>query len=364
MQETTKRKIWKWLGYTLFFMAAFVYFIYRTFPYKQLFDRFSMNFQRQAKVRVKMSNLHPYWLSGVEANNVIIRKPMKKGIAAVQIKYVRAHASLFSLLFRKISADFYAEVAKGTVEGSVNQSGGKVNVKLDIKRLSLNALREKRLRRRRRVTTKKGKTKTVKPQNDSLLATLFAPVYGRLKAKVRLQVLMPGAKTSAPKKTAKKNNNRRRRRRRTRRRGAPARGVDLTKATGTIKVDIRSLSLGPGEFPTAQMGDLPVPLLRLGKFVLRVKISKGTLRVTRCESNGTDGALKLTGSIRLRRNMRYAVFRGKLEFKINKSFIDSLDPTSVLKTGLGLLGPAPTGGFYRYRLRIPLGGGRATFRRF
>lgn len=375
MQESTKRKIWRWLGYTMFFMAAFVYFIYRTFPYKQLFDRFSMDFQRQAKLRLKIGSLQPYWLSGVEANNIIIRKPVKKGIAAVKIKYVRAHASLFSLIFQRISADFYAEVAKGTIDGSVSQSGSKMNVKVNIKRLSLNALREKRRRRRRVRRSKKGKSKkAVAPKNDSLLATLFAPVYGRLKAKIRLKVPLPGAPASKPPKPRKSRKNRRSRRsrrsrrrsrRRTRRRsGRRTRGVDLTRLTGTIKVNLRNFSIGPGEFPTAQMGDLPVPLLRLGKFVLRIKITKGEARITRCESNGADGAIKMTGSIRLRQNMRYAVFRGKLEFKINKSFIDSLEPTSVLKTGLGLLGPAPRGGFYRYRLRIPLGGGRATFRRF
>ena len=122
--------------------------------------------------------------------------------------------------------------------------------------------------------------------------------------------------------------------------------------------------MGPGEFTTAQMGDLPVPLLRLGTFVLKIKISKGKVEITRCIAQGADGEIDLKGSIRLRRNIRYTVFRGELKFKINQSFINNLDPTSVLKTGLGMLGSPPRGGFYRYRLRIPLGGGRPTFRKF
>ena len=98
--------------------------------------------------------------------------------------------------------------------------------------------------------------------------------------------------------------------------------------------------------------------------MLQTKISKCKVEIVRCSSQGSDSELGLKGPIRLRRHLRQTVFRGELKFKINKSFINNLDPTSMLKTGLGILGPPPRGGFYRYRIRIPLGGGRPSFRKF
>lgn len=359
MQETTKRNLWRWGGYGLFFLAVFVYFLYRTFPYKQVFDRYTLPFQRQAKVRIKMKTIHPYWLTGVASTDLIVRKVVPKGIAAVKIDSITLHASLFRLIFGKISATLDAQLANGSLSASVIQDGSKFNVKVDINKISLNALGEKRPKPAVVVSSKKSKQKAAPPKDTSLLATLFAPVYGRLQSNIQLKLPLTGGAAPAPARGRNNNNNRSRRQPR---RNTP-RNIDIPKITGKVRITIRNFSVGPGEFPTAQMGDLPVPRLRLGIFVLQIRIDKGKAEIVRCESRGTDGEIKLTGSIDLQSDMRYAVFRGQLDFKINRAFIDSLDPSSILKTGLGLLGPAPSGGFYRYRLRLPFNGGRPDFQR-
>lgn len=320
MQPEKKKKLLRGLGYTAFFLMTFTFFVYQTFPYKHLFDRFSMPFQQKLQARISMEDLGLYWLTGVEAKDLEVRKMVKKGIAAIHINELQAHASLFSLIIGNINADIEAKLARGKVNGSVGFSGKTIKLDLRLSRINLASLGPRSSSGRTSVKT-------------SLLNMLFAPVYGRVKARVKLKIPL------------------------TRRRRA-----NMTKAKGTIKIRAKRVLIGPGYFPTPNMGELPVPLIRLGTVAINVKIAKGVAKITKCVSVGQDAELKLTGNIRLRSNMRYSVLRGKLKFKIKQSFVDSKDTPDLLKLGIRQLPRPKRDGFVHYRLRVPFSGRRPSIR--
>lgn len=350
---------WFAIGGGLF--GLFLFFLYRSFPYEILVQRLTNNIQRRAKVRIKLDRVQPYWFSGLDATGVNIRQLAKKGTAEIQIDRATVHLSLLSLLFGSPKATFFTSIARGELSGDVQKKGSFIKVNLNVDGLQLAAIGPPPSAMRT--------DKTAQP----LIKMLFAPVYGRLKAAVKMDIPLPGAKPKArPKPKAKKpksKRNTRRRRRRTRRtRRRPrrvyrrSRGIDVKQLDGTIQLNIVGLTIGPGYFPTANLGEVPVPRLRLGNLLLKLKIANGKATIVKGVSIGTDGELHLYGSIQLRSRLNYSVFRGRVKFKINPALKNSPATPPLLKAALGMLGPGKNGGFHTYKIYLPFRG-RPRFRK-
>jgi hypothetical protein len=131
--------------------------------------------------------------------------------------------------------------------------------------------------------------------------------------------------------------------------------MDIKKINGGVILKVRNLSLGPGYFNSGQMGELPVPLLRLGTLDLQLKLGGGYVKIVRCTIKGTDADAEISGSIRLRQRMIYSYFRGTIKFKVKKALLDRPTTPGLLKGAINALG-TPRGGFHRYKVYFPFRG--------
>lgn len=343
MAEGSQRSWWKVLGYVAFFLASFVYFVYATFPYTSLVQKFSLPVQKQLKARIEMKDLSPYLLTGVKINNLNIKKMVSKGTAEVQVEQLKARLAILPLLSRKLRVMFNALLAQGTLRGMVDLKGRDFDVRLQAKGIQLAGIGPHPSALRKR------------PKSDParpLLEMLFAPVFGKLS--LRLQVKNTG-RSVAPGRKSKKRKKKRRKKRRRRRRRRRTRGVDIRKVNGAVILKVRNLSLGPGYFNSGQMGELPVPLLRLGKLNLQLKIGGGYVQFVRCTIKGTDADAEITGKIRLRQRMAYSYFRGMIKFKVKKALLNRPTTPGLLKGAITALG-TPRGGFHRFKVYFPFRG--------
>ncbi len=327
MERETKIAVLKIVGYSLLFLISFFYFLYRTFPYNTLVDRLTLNYQRRANIRILFDQLKPYWLSGVEAEGIEFHFTAPKGVAKVFIDEFRGRVSIFPLLFsRTVDGWFEASLARGHIAGEFRQDKNlNFQIKLSVNRLSLASLGP----RRRRKNTK------------NLFEALIAPVYGRVKLKADVKFRL------------------RRRRRRV--------SLDTKSLKGKVSLRVKGLSIGSPKkliyFPTPTMGELPIPLVRLGTLSCRILMGKGRARIPSCRTNGRDIAAELSGTIRIRFPLRYSVFSGKLKFKVKKAFLNNPQVPKLLKDGIYLLGDPKGDGYYHYRLSVPFHGRGVRFRK-
>ncbi|MCK6509813.1 type II secretion system protein GspN [Myxococcota bacterium] len=333
MQRERLQKLLRWTAYAALAFFSFLFFLYQTFPYRRLFDAFSVPVQRATQTRIQMNDLRPYYLTGVHIQDLNLQRLVPKGIAEVQIPQVRARLSIFPLLWGSLSASFFAEIASGELNGSFSRSRkNEISVQANLDGLQLALLGP--------TSGKMLKNPDAKP----LLEILFAPVFGAVRGDINLDLLPP---TNAP---APQGKNKRPTFR------PPPNAIDLNRSTGKIKLTIRNFSIGPGYFPAGQMGELPVPRLNLGTLNIEIKMEKAIADLSNVRAFGGDIDLQVTGKIQLNPNFRYSIFRGDIRFKIEKDFINSLKPDSLLKVGLGALPTPKPDGYITYNVYFPFYG--------
>jgi type II secretion system protein N len=112
-----------------------------TFPSSVLLQRVIASIPRDAGVRVRYTNGDCAWLEGCVLHDVVLEGPALAG-SAVQLSRLTVDPSLWSLLLRGqpwpfvFSADGYG----GTVDGTVRQIIGGINVQLSLRHLALDQL--------------------------------------------------------------------------------------------------------------------------------------------------------------------------------------------------------------------------------
>jgi type II secretion system protein N len=322
----------RWGGYLALAFFSFLFFLYQTFPYRKLFDAVTAPVQRQAQIRIQMRDLSPSMLTGVEITELNIQRGVPKGIAEIQIARFWARVSLFPLLWGQVSASMRMEMANGEATAFFKRTrNNEIGLTANLEGIELALLGPS--------TSKMLKDKLAKP----LLEILFAPVFGRLQGSIELDLFpYAAAKDTKQTKGARPSFQRR--------------GVfDMTKSVGRLKLLMQNTSMGPGYFPAGQMGELPVPRLRLGTVNLQVKIDKGIAEITTARAFGGDIDLKIEGKLQLQDPFPYSIFRGKIFIKLEKTFVDSVkDP--LLKAGLSAL-PAPKqDGYSHFSVFLPFSG--------
>jgi type II secretion system protein N len=330
MQSERLQKILRWAGYAALAFFSFLFFLYQTFPYRRLFDAFSVPVQRRVQMRIQMNDLRPYYLTGIQIQELNLQRLVPKGVAEVQLPQMRARLSVFPLLWGSLSASFFAEIASGELNGSFSRSRkNEISVQANLDNIQLALLGP--------TSGKMLKDPNAKP----LLEILFAPVFGALRGEINLNLLPPDNKPPAQTKNKRPPF-----------RTSPN-AIDLNRSTGDIKLTIRNFSIGPGYFPAGQMGELPVPRLNLGTLNIDIKLEKGIADLTKVRAFGGDIDLQITGKVQLNPNMRYSIFRGDIRFKIEKDFINALKPDSLLKVGLGALPTPKPDGYITYNVYFP-----------
>ncbi|MCB9638036.1 MAG: type II secretion system protein GspN [Myxococcales bacterium] len=333
MQSERMQKLLRWGGYLALAFFSFIIFFYQTFPYRRLFEAFSTPFQRQAKLRVQMKSLSPYYLTGVSIQGLNLQRLAPKGIAEINVPQVQARLSILPLIWGSLSASFSAELANGELSGSFSRSRkNQITAQANLEGIQLALLGP--------TTGRMLKNPNAKP----LLEILFAPVFGTLKGNVEIDLVPPEKKSPSGKGKKKV------RRFRSNRNGP----FDLIRSTGNFKILLRNFSIGPGYFSAGPMGELPVPRLSLGTLNIQAKMDKGIVEFKTFRAFGGDVDLKITGKLQLNNTFRYSIFRGEVHLKIEKDFVKSLKPDSLFKIALsGLPSPKPDG-YVKYRIYYPL----------
>jgi type II secretion system protein N len=126
------RQYGPWVGYSLFFFVALLYFAYLTFPYDRLRDRIVADFEKSQKVVpggsrqvLSIGKLRPSWFTGVILEDVdltsIPADPTKPSstLHADEIKLRVGFGSLFS---KNKDVTLSAKALGGTIEGSVTHT--------------------------------------------------------------------------------------------------------------------------------------------------------------------------------------------------------------------------------------------------
>lgn len=141
------------LGYAVFFVVAFLFFSYKTFPYHKLRDYIVDRVQfdhvggraRPTGKHLSIVQLEPSWFTGVVATGVQYRSEPRDPLdppLELTIPEARARVSILKLLIGRASISFGAELPMGELEGRVVTSllGTPKAFELELERVNLRAL--------------------------------------------------------------------------------------------------------------------------------------------------------------------------------------------------------------------------------
>lgn len=246
----TRARILSLLGYNAFFWCAFWLCAYWSFPYERLAafitDKVS---ESGSGYTLEIGALEPYWLTGVELEQVKVRKqgavtlatpPDDKGKVApdnaIRIDTAHARLGLFSLLFGGRSLSFDAELGAGNIEGTYVEDGDDKKVVASLSKVDLSKL--------------------------GLLEELVSlPMQGTLSGEFDLTLNPQPSKTN-----------------------------------GKIALNVSKLTIGDGKakLKLGSMGGLTIDPISAGDLALEVDVKEGTGVIKRFTTNGAD--LKLDGS--------------------------------------------------------------------
>ena len=121
----SRRKTYaKWLSYSLLGVVTFLFFLYNTFPYGVLkevvVDRMTQEIQKAGlPIRVSIERLSPYWLRGIEMNNVSIRN-VTHPAAHLVFKRARMTFNPLALLLGRLSLAVSLKQADGSMDLGVS----------------------------------------------------------------------------------------------------------------------------------------------------------------------------------------------------------------------------------------------------
>jgi type II secretion system protein N len=243
-----------YVAYNTLFWLAFWMFCYWTFPYDRvatyLVDRVA---QSGRGYSLEIGELHPYWLSGVELTNVVVRKDASEPLAApsgdkkdkpvdnaFRIPEARARMGIFSLLFGGKALNFDLALDGGEIDGTFEEDGDQKYIKANIENVDLQKL--------------------------GLFDTLLSlPVSGTLQGDVELTLHRD------PKQTA-----------------------------GTVSLSFEKLTVGDGKakVKVGGMGGLTLDPLEAGNLRLEMDVKEGVGTVKRLSTDGKDLLLKGSGEMR------------------------------------------------------------------
>lgn len=235
-------------GYTTFFWLAFWLFAYWTFPYERLaafiVDKVAEN---GSGYTLEIGSLSPYWMSGVELEQVQVRKQAGAAISgpaegggkldqAIRIASARARIGLLGLLTGKRDVSFDADLGTGAIEGRYEEDDQSKKLLATLTQVDLAKL-------------------------GVLESVISLPTKGTLSGEFDLTL-----------------------------------GAQPSKTEGQIKLTVRKLTIGDGKakLKVGSMGGLTIDPIDAGELLLAIDVKQGVGTVRKLATNGPD--LKLDGS--------------------------------------------------------------------
>ncbi len=308
-------------GYGAFFWGWFILFAYWTFPYDRvaayLTDRVD---QSDSGYSLEIGSLAPYWLTGVELEDVKLRRtnPVLAPVAATpgakedddafKVKEARARLSLLSLLIGNRAVNFDAELEQGELEGEYEESGDTKHLVATLSKIDLGKL-------------------------GVLDSVVSLPVKGDVGGDFDLTL-----------------------------------GKEASKSTGNVKLTIRNLTVGDGKakFKLGAMGGLTIDPIEAGTVTMEVDVKEGVGTVKKLSTDGKDVELEGSGDIRFAEPIARSRVDIMLRIKFNDAYKNKSSRTKSLfslldGSGVPQVRAAKTAdGSLQFRLVGTLGAVRAS----
>ena len=136
-------RIFRYIAYLFLFMTCYVVFLYWVFPYDALKDRIFSAIEQQlgGGLSVSAKGFAPYWVTGADISGLSIEGSGPAGtVELLNLKRVRARASLLSLLVGGRRLSFHIETGKGVVEGNARVAEDQISFDAEIDNLDLGTL--------------------------------------------------------------------------------------------------------------------------------------------------------------------------------------------------------------------------------
>ena len=267
------------LIYAFFFSVVFVLSAYWTFPYDRArsFVAAALSAKEAGGVTrtVEIGELEPVGLGGVRVGDLAITQiPATQDAAPMQIKLTEATAklALLPLLFGSKKVEVNAVAGAGTLDAKYGDSGDSQHIEAELNALDVAQL--------------------------GLGSLMGLPLKGKASGTVELNL--------------------------------PA---DVTKATGTIKLEIRGVKVGDGKAkvkPPGMPGGLTLDEVEAGKLELSIEVRDGIAKVTRLSTDGKDLKLSGKGNVRLAEPLKRSRPDINLELTFSDTYKNKSDRTKAM----------------------------------
>ena len=250
--------------YTGFFLLVFTISAYLTFPYDRLRDMIMASAANTAAgtgQTLVIGDLSPLGLSGVRLRDVEFARSGTAAAApiVVRLSELSLRVSLWSLLFGDRKASIDATVGKGNIEGSFEQTSSGQKIDADFEAVDVAEV--------------------------GLGGLVGLPLKGKATGHVDLAL--------------------------------PA---EMSKATGSVKLDVRGLHVGDGKakvkVPALGGNGLTLDEIDAGKLDLGLQVQDGIATLTRLSTDGRDLKVSGKGTVRLVEPIK----RSRLDLKVDLTF--------------------------------------------
>lgn len=306
MSETVRRLI-KWIGYPLFGLFCFLFFVYLSLPYGKLKTRIEEQAAASGDLELTIGELGPRPLLGVAMDRVVVlMKPKERAVLEatpgesskpkqplrIFLDSVVLKSGLLALITGGVDLYFAVSGLGGEIEGTYESEPKKGwAIKGEISKLNLGRL-------------------------PFLSDAVGLPLGGSLSAKIDLTVPQD--------------------------RWANASGAIDLECDGCSVGDGKALLKVPGN-PLLAMG-ITLPKLRLGRLGGQIKVEKGHATLENFTATSPDIEVTMEGSVSLNNVVAYSNLQVYLRFKIS-SELKKRDPKFELVEN-GLTNAKRADGFY------------------
>ena len=270
--------------YTSFFCLVFVFAVYWTFPYERLRDYVAEKLTAQTPTgnrSVELGELTPVGFGGVRVRDLSIVQTSSapdSSPSELHVSEVNASVSVLQLLLGNKKLALEARAGKGTIEGKFDQSGDTQHIEAELKAVDVGEM--------------------------GLGSWVTLPLKGKATGKIDLRL-----------------------------------PTDPTKATGSIKLEIKGLKVGDGKAkvkPPGMPAGLTLDEVDAGKLELSVEVRDGVATLTRFSTDGKDLKLTGTGNVRLADPLKRSRPDLNLDLTFSEAYKNKSDRTKAMFELLGL----------------------------
>ena len=266
------------LGYSAFFLFAFIFFAYLSFPYERLRDYLVAQAAAQGgkdSAKLRIGELSPAPLLGLTLQDVSFTRSAAgpdEAPQVIELDELTLKTSLMSVLLGDSTVEFSGSAGLGSFNGTFEQVEGTKQVHAELERLDLESI--------------------------GLGAQLGLPIEGRATGKVELHL-----------------------------------PEDLSKSDGDINLKVNKLALGDGKAQVKAPGmreGFTVERIDAGKLDFQAAIKQGTVNLKTFKADGPDLTFNGSGNIQLMSPAMRSRVNLALEFNFSEAYKNRDDKTKAL----------------------------------